>query len=191
MLTRCPDTICPAMMACSRSERPSPTYIDATAGDVESGCGTKRPMCAVFRPVAADKEGDLVWIGNWGDDERTAELHEFLIQPVKELGLKARIHGVRYPEHARQALGIRRHRIRGLGAEFRSAADLCALSSDGPRSSPAVRDRSCRAFRRSESSKRSRAACRSFLRRGPTRRACSRPERISSSQRTATKCRAA
>ena len=57
-----------------------------------------------FRPVAARKEGDLVWIGNWGDDERTAELHEFLIQPVKELGLKARIHGVRYPSHARQAL---------------------------------------------------------------------------------------
>jgi spore maturation protein CgeB len=57
-----------------------------------------------FRPAAAVKEGDLVWIGNWGDDERTAELHEFLIQPVKQLGLKARIHGVRYPGHARQAL---------------------------------------------------------------------------------------
>ena len=25
-----------------------------------------------FKPVAAEKEGDLVWIGNWGDDERTA-----------------------------------------------------------------------------------------------------------------------
>jgi spore maturation protein CgeB len=44
--------------------------------------------------------GDLVWIGNWGDDERTAELYEFLIEPVKELGLKARVHGVRYPEDA-------------------------------------------------------------------------------------------
>jgi spore maturation protein CgeB len=45
-------------------------------------------------------EGDVVWIGNWGDDERTAELHEFLIDPVKELGLRAKIHGVRYPDHA-------------------------------------------------------------------------------------------
>jgi spore maturation protein CgeB len=45
-------------------------------------------------------QGDLVWIGNWGDDERTAELYEFLIEPVKELGLKARVHGVRYPEEA-------------------------------------------------------------------------------------------
>ena len=44
--------------------------------------------------------GDLVWIGNWGDDERTAELYEFLIEPVQELGLNARVHGVRYPEKA-------------------------------------------------------------------------------------------
>ena len=48
--------------------------------------------------------GDLVWIGNWGDDERTRELHEFLLEPVKELGLKARVHGVRYPETAQSAL---------------------------------------------------------------------------------------
>ena len=64
----------------------------------------------VFAPVPdAPREGDLVWIGNWGDEERTAELHEFLLNPVRELGLKARVHGVRYPEHARaslQAAGI-------------------------------------------------------------------------------------
>ena len=59
----------------------------------------------VFRPMpGAPREGDLVWIGNWGDDERTAELHEFLLEPVKALGLKARIHGVRYPEHALRSL---------------------------------------------------------------------------------------
>jgi spore maturation protein CgeB len=52
------------------------------------------------RPLA----GDLVWIGNWGDDERAAELREFLIEPVKKLGLKARVYGVRYPEEARAAL---------------------------------------------------------------------------------------
>lgn len=45
-------------------------------------------------------EGDLVWIGNWGDEERTEELCEFLLRPVKELGLKARVYGVRYPERA-------------------------------------------------------------------------------------------
>jgi spore maturation protein CgeB len=51
-----------------------------------------------------EADGDVVWIGNWGDDERTAELHEFLIDPVRELRLRARIHGVRYPEHALDAL---------------------------------------------------------------------------------------
>ncbi|WP_439881794.1 CgeB family protein [Pontibacter sp. MBLB2868] len=60
---------------------------------------------SVFYPhEISDYEGDLLWIGNWGDEERTAELHEFLINPVKELGLKAKIYGVRYPEHARKAL---------------------------------------------------------------------------------------
>jgi spore maturation protein CgeB len=55
----------------------------------------------IFHPIpAARKEGDLVWIGNWGDDERTEELREFLIRPVQELGLKARVYGVRYPDRA-------------------------------------------------------------------------------------------
>ncbi len=59
----------------------------------------------LFRPIAGKpSEGDLVWVGNWGDDERTAELHEYLLDPVKELGLSARIHGVRYPQHALSAL---------------------------------------------------------------------------------------
>ena len=56
---------------------------------------------AVFRPLAGETPaGDLVWIGNWGDEERTEELREFLIRPVKTLKLKARVYGVRYPAHA-------------------------------------------------------------------------------------------
>jgi spore maturation protein CgeB len=59
----------------------------------------------VFRPIPdVHKEGDLVWIGNWGDEERTAEIHEFLLQPVKALNLKARVYGVRYPIAALKAL---------------------------------------------------------------------------------------
>jgi len=54
----------------------------------------------VFYPRAAAKEGDLVWVGNWGDEERTSEIREFLIQPVRELGLKAAVYGVRYPREA-------------------------------------------------------------------------------------------
>jgi spore maturation protein CgeB len=59
----------------------------------------------IFRPLEMDEQdGDLVWVGNWGDDERTAELHEFLLDPVKALGLRARVYGVRYPERALAAL---------------------------------------------------------------------------------------
>lgn len=55
----------------------------------------------VFRPITAEKTGNLVWIGNWGDDERAAELREFLIDPVRELRIDACcVHGVRYPPHA-------------------------------------------------------------------------------------------
>lgn len=58
-----------------------------------------------FKPKPElSKQGDLVWIGNWGDEERTAELQEFLIAPVRELGLKAAVYGVRYPDSARAAL---------------------------------------------------------------------------------------
>jgi len=59
----------------------------------------------VFRPSErAEHEGDLVWIGNWGDEERTAELREMLIEPVAALRLRARVYGVRYPEHGKLAL---------------------------------------------------------------------------------------
>ncbi|ATB28886.1 CgeB family protein [Melittangium boletus] len=59
----------------------------------------------VFHPLPhVEAERELVWVGNWGDEERTAELHEFLLEPVKALGLMARVHGVRYPEAAREAL---------------------------------------------------------------------------------------
>jgi spore maturation protein CgeB len=59
----------------------------------------------VFRPLPnRARDGDLVWIGNWGDDERTAEVREFLIEPVRRLGLRARVYGVRYPERARAML---------------------------------------------------------------------------------------
>jgi spore maturation protein CgeB len=63
----------------------------------------------VFHPVNKNggdgrRDGDLVWIGNWGDEERTAELKEFLIEPVRDLRLMARSYGVRYPEHAIESL---------------------------------------------------------------------------------------
>jgi spore maturation protein CgeB len=57
----------------------------------------------VFRPLALDKTEDLVWIGNWGDGERTDELESFLFAPLRALRLRATVHGVRYPDEARRA----------------------------------------------------------------------------------------
>ena len=55
----------------------------------------------LFRPApGTEKEGDLIWIGNWGDGERAAELEEFLIAPVERLRLQATVRGVRYPDAA-------------------------------------------------------------------------------------------
>jgi spore maturation protein CgeB len=59
----------------------------------------------VFRPLAGvDASEDLVWVGNWGDDERTAELREFLLEPCAALDLRATVYGVRYPAEALEAL---------------------------------------------------------------------------------------
>jgi Uncharacterized protein conserved in bacteria len=59
----------------------------------------------LFKPMPdIEKTGDLIWIGNWGDDERTAEIAEFLVRPVEELRLKTTVRGVRYPEAALASL---------------------------------------------------------------------------------------
>jgi spore maturation protein CgeB len=59
----------------------------------------------LFHPLPEmEKQGDLVWIGNWGDDERSAELNEFLIEPSERLKLATTVRGVRYPGHARERL---------------------------------------------------------------------------------------
>jgi spore maturation protein CgeB len=61
----------------------------------------------VFHPRPhGDPEGDVVWIGNWGDDERTAELHDFFIDPVHDLHLRGKAYGVRYPDEALGALAM-------------------------------------------------------------------------------------
>lgn len=59
----------------------------------------------VFKPQpSAVRSKDLVWIGNWGDDERTQEIQEYLLKPARDLGLAASAYGVRYPEAGRRAL---------------------------------------------------------------------------------------
>jgi spore maturation protein CgeB len=75
----------------------------------------------VYNPQqpTSGKPFDLVWVGNWGDGERAHELHEFLIEPVHALGLRARIHGVRYPPQALSELAAAGIEYAGWIANFR------------------------------------------------------------------------
>ena len=69
-----------------------------------------------FRPLDRPRTQDVVWIGNWGDGERSEELRRFWLDSARahpELSWVA--HGVRYPE---EALG----ELREAGVEFRGWA---------------------------------------------------------------------
>jgi len=68
----------------------------------------------LFHPPAreAARHG-LVWVGNWGDDERSGELETFLFAPVAALGLPLDVYGVRYPDAALRALEASGARYRG------------------------------------------------------------------------------
>lgn len=50
------------------------------------------------------RKKDLIWVGNWGDEERTTELRDFVVQPARDLGLETEFYGVRYPDAARADL---------------------------------------------------------------------------------------
>ncbi len=55
----------------------------------------------LFHPPEHEVERrGLVWVGNWGDGERSAELEEYLFRPAQDAGLPLTIHGVRYPPEA-------------------------------------------------------------------------------------------
>lgn len=68
---------------------------------------------ANFRPMDLPKDNDVVWVGNWGDEERTQELQEFLIEPAAALRSRRWVvHGVRYPQE-----GLRQ--LDAAGIEYR------------------------------------------------------------------------
>lgn len=65
----------------------------------------------VFHPHALSdssptRSTGVVWIGNWGEGERSAEIQEFFLNPAAELAAEATfcIYGVRYPDEGRRAL---------------------------------------------------------------------------------------
>jgi spore maturation protein CgeB len=68
----------------------------------------------LFRPPASEHQRvGAVWIGNWGDGERTAELEAFLFAPAATLGLSLDVYGVRYPDPALAMLARHGARYRG------------------------------------------------------------------------------
>lgn len=71
-------------------------------------------------PEQEGARAGLVWIGNWGDGERTAELERFLFRPAEAVGLPLDVYGVRYPDEARATLA--RHGARYHGWAPNAAA---------------------------------------------------------------------
>ncbi|MDF0489646.1 glycosyltransferase [Sphingomonas sp. H39-1-10] len=66
-----------------------------------------------FHPPEQERAREgLVWIGNWGDGERTEELERFLFGPAQTAALPLDVYGVRYPDDAKAMLaryGVRYH----------------------------------------------------------------------------------
>jgi spore maturation protein CgeB len=79
-----------------------------------------------FRPPEQERSREgLVWIGNWGDGERSAELVDFLLKPAAESNLPLDIYGVRYPGEAKRTLATYGARYHGWLANA-SAPDVFA-----------------------------------------------------------------
>src|SRR5690606_25764344 len=67
----------------------------------------------VFYPREGTPSDDVVWIGNWGDEERTGEIRAYLMESARLLPeLRFAVHGVRYPAQAEAE-------IRTSGIDFR------------------------------------------------------------------------
>jgi spore maturation protein CgeB len=61
----------------------------------------------VFHPHDdVEREDALVWVGNWGDGERSREICEFLLKPAAALRdrVQTTVHGVRYPQRGLETL---------------------------------------------------------------------------------------
>lgn len=68
----------------------------------------------LFHPPRRETARDgLVWIGNWGDEERSEELERFLLRPAQAAGFPLDVHGVRYPDSALRTLAAYGAHYRG------------------------------------------------------------------------------
>jgi spore maturation protein CgeB len=66
-----------------------------------------------------EQRQDVVWIGNWGDNERSEEIREFLLRPASVMrDRRFTIYGVRYPEEAQKELCTAKVRYGGYLANL-------------------------------------------------------------------------
>lgn len=91
---------------------------------------------ARFVPTFNSASAEINWIGNWGDEERTRELNEFLMEPLSNLQTKqAAVYGVRYSHQAKAQLHSAGIEYRGYVPNL-SAPNVysqCALTLHIPR----------------------------------------------------------
>ena len=85
-----------------------------------------------FYPMDEQPDTDVLWVGNWGDEERTRELQEFLIEPAQAMPrYRFAVHGVRYPDEARRQLSTAGIEYRGYLPNLKTpqayAASLVSL----------------------------------------------------------------
>ncbi len=143
---------------------------------------------SIFHPMPEiEKTSDLIWVGNWGDDERSAEIRQFLIEPARTLRLTTTVRGVRYPDDALKALETAGIGYGGWLANTKVPAAFARrrVTVHIPRRPyvealpgiPTIR-----------SSRRWPAASRSSARLGMTARTCSGPVRTTFSPPTAKRC---
>lgn len=77
---------------------------------------------SLFRPVKPSAyEGELVWIGNWGNGERSQDLFRWLAEPVAQLGIKATVYGPSssYSDTVKRGLALAGIRYGGWISGFR------------------------------------------------------------------------
>ncbi len=100
-----------------------------------------------FQPLAEKSDIDVLWIGNWGDEERTRELMEFLVKPMTELqNLKAgcwscRLRRPLQSKVRKLLLTEGRNRVSWLPAESDGASGVLREYSVAARASAAVYQR--------------------------------------------------
>ena len=175
----------PATTACSPSARRSPRSTAAGAGATASSSGTRPPTPrSSTRPREPQPRAGLVWIGNWGDGERTAELETFLMRAGRGApACRSTSTACAIPTTALATLAPPRRPLPRLAAERRARRRSSPATSPPCTCRGATTSSSCPASRRSASSRRSPAASRWSAPRGTTPRGCSAPARTSSSPR--------